>query len=181
MDLAKLNDWLQIVGIFAVVASLVFVGLQLKQAQDIAIAAQYQARHDAASENIRAYMQSETALRAEGKRFAEFAKIDPNFSAELRSWVLEQPPDELAYMILQTRLDLMTVDNLYFQYQSGFLSEEAWQPHRTALMQALSLNPPLGFYRVTYELNPGAIRSSTRNLIASTIAEIDAESRQPSP
>ena len=36
MDSAKLNDWMQVIGIFAVVASLVFVGLQMKQAQEIA-------------------------------------------------------------------------------------------------------------------------------------------------
>ena len=181
MDSAKLNDWIQIVGIFAVVASLVFVGLQLKQSQDIAIAAQYQARHDAAAENIRAYIDSETALQVEGKRFVEFAKSDPNFAPELRAWALEQPHNEVAYRMLQTQLDLMTIDNLYFQYQSGFLSEEAWQAHEAALVQALSLNPPLGFYRLAYELNPGQFRSSTRNLIDSAIAEIDAESRQPSP
>jgi hypothetical protein len=28
MDSAKLNDWLQVVGMFAVVASLIFVGMQ---------------------------------------------------------------------------------------------------------------------------------------------------------
>ena len=31
MDSAKINDWMQIIGIFAVVASLVFVGMQLQQ------------------------------------------------------------------------------------------------------------------------------------------------------
>jgi hypothetical protein len=36
MDSSKLNDWLQVVGIFAVVASLIFVGLQMKQTDDIA-------------------------------------------------------------------------------------------------------------------------------------------------
>ena len=35
MDSAKLNDWLQVAGIFALVASLVFVGLQMKQAEEI--------------------------------------------------------------------------------------------------------------------------------------------------
>ena len=44
MDSAKLGDWIQIIGIFAVVASLVFVGLQLKQSQEIAVAAQYHNR-----------------------------------------------------------------------------------------------------------------------------------------
>jgi len=35
MDSAKLNDWLQVLGIFALVASLIFVGLQMKQTQEI--------------------------------------------------------------------------------------------------------------------------------------------------
>ena len=38
MDSQKLHDWLQIIGIAAVVASLVFVGLQLKQSDEIALA-----------------------------------------------------------------------------------------------------------------------------------------------
>ena len=38
MKQAKLRDWLEIVGIFSVVVSLIFVGLQLRQTQKIAIA-----------------------------------------------------------------------------------------------------------------------------------------------
>jgi hypothetical protein len=37
MDSAKLNDWVQALGIFALVASLIFVGLQIRQDQEIAI------------------------------------------------------------------------------------------------------------------------------------------------
>ena len=37
MDSAKLNDWMQVVGIFAVVVSLLFVGLQMRQSQSIAM------------------------------------------------------------------------------------------------------------------------------------------------
>jgi hypothetical protein len=37
MDSAKLHDWLQLVGIFALVGSLIFVGLQLKQTQEVAL------------------------------------------------------------------------------------------------------------------------------------------------
>ena len=37
MDSAKLNDWVQVLGIFALVASLIFVGLQIRQDQEIAI------------------------------------------------------------------------------------------------------------------------------------------------
>jgi hypothetical protein len=44
MDSAKLNDWLQVVGIFALVASLIFVGLQMAQDREIALSGIYQAR-----------------------------------------------------------------------------------------------------------------------------------------
>ena len=66
MDMAKLNDWLQIVGIFAVVASLIFVGLQLKQTQEIAIAGQYQQRFDSVADFQSAMIQSAPAMRVVG-------------------------------------------------------------------------------------------------------------------
>ena len=37
MDTKKLNDWMQVFGIFALVASLIFVGLQLQQDRSIAL------------------------------------------------------------------------------------------------------------------------------------------------
>lgn len=50
MDLAKLNDWMQVLGIFALVASLIFVGLQMKQGHEIALAGQFQERSATAVE-----------------------------------------------------------------------------------------------------------------------------------
>ena len=44
MNSARINDSLQIIGLFGVIASLVFVGLQLKQSHEIALAEIYQAR-----------------------------------------------------------------------------------------------------------------------------------------
>ncbi len=44
MDSAKLNEWMQVIGIFALVASLVFVGLQIKQTHEIALSESYQSR-----------------------------------------------------------------------------------------------------------------------------------------
>ena len=37
MDVAKLNDWMQVFGVFAIVASLIFVGLEMQQAQEISM------------------------------------------------------------------------------------------------------------------------------------------------
>jgi len=44
MNSAKLNDWMQVFGIFALVASLVFVGLQMKQTHETALSNAYQSR-----------------------------------------------------------------------------------------------------------------------------------------
>ena len=51
MDSAKLSGWLQVVGLFAVVASLIFVGLQMKQADAIALSQIYQERAIAARDH----------------------------------------------------------------------------------------------------------------------------------
>ena len=37
LDSAKLNDWLQVIGIFAVLGGLIFVGLQMKRDRQIAL------------------------------------------------------------------------------------------------------------------------------------------------
>lgn len=87
MDSAKLNDWMQVVGIFAVVASLIFVGLQMRQAQEIAVADQYQDRADAALTFYLARMQSEQSLVMTGNDISEDvsagrAPLPTNFSLE---------------------------------------------------------------------------------------------------
>jgi hypothetical protein len=50
MDSAKLNDWIQAIGIIAVVASLVFVGLQLRQDRAFAVSEAIVGRSDTISD-----------------------------------------------------------------------------------------------------------------------------------
>ena len=59
------NQWKELadlVGTGAIVASLIFVGLQMRQSHEIAIADQYQSRADAALDFYVARMQSDPAL-----------------------------------------------------------------------------------------------------------------------
>lgn len=44
MDASRFQDWLQIAGLFGVIASLIFVGLEMRQNREIAIADIYQQR-----------------------------------------------------------------------------------------------------------------------------------------
>jgi len=65
---ANWKDGAEITGVLAIVLSLIFVGLQIKQSQDIAIAAQYQARLDTQVGVLTVYVQSDVALRVMGDR-----------------------------------------------------------------------------------------------------------------
>lgn len=171
----KLNDWLQFIGAGGIIASLVFVGIQLKQSQDIAIAAQYQARFESAVETSRSQLQSESALRMVGQIFANAIQKDSEIPDGFKAWVREQSIEELGFRLLTAHINLKTADNLYFQYQSGFLSDEAWLAFRNELRSTLMVEPPESFFRGMYEFRPDHFRASFRDFLDKVIAEVDAE------
>ena len=67
------KDIAELFGIGAIVASLIFVGLQMQQSQEIAVGAQYQERANAAIENYMSQIQSDQALRNRGQRLINAA------------------------------------------------------------------------------------------------------------
>jgi hypothetical protein len=117
---------MQVVGIFALVLSLIFVGLQLKQSQDIAIAAQYHERAALAVEYFSAQFDRSTL---------------PNWGRVTgRQPTDEVPIEELGIRWLHGATYLTMADNHYYQYQAGFLEDESWQAHRRTLKENLA-NP----------------------------------------
>ncbi len=122
MDSAKLNDWMQVVGIFAVVVSLIFVGYQLKQSQDIAIAGQNQERQSVAFDYYASLIQVDEIVDYYGARHREH--LDANFDVENRR---SDRMIGLAY--IRSRMRLSIYDNNHFQFQSGFMTAESWRPY----------------------------------------------------
>jgi hypothetical protein len=120
MDSSKLNDWMQVVGIFAVVASLIFVGLQMKQSQDIALAAQYQARAEAAQNMMMSMQESGMALSAIQIPAAEMKPAERHTIDNLYRWSWTQ------------------YDNMHFQYVAGFLDEESWTGQKARIERVYS-------------------------------------------
>jgi hypothetical protein len=113
MDFAKINDWLQVIGMFGVIASLIFVGLQMKQTQEIALSNTYQARAHASVERNMAATTSPVLL-----------------SAEAKIWVGKEDkltPQEIVVLAHNFYADMDTYENNHYQFESGFLSEEHWQ------------------------------------------------------
>jgi len=157
MDSAKLNDWMQVIGIFAVVASLVFVGLQMKQDHKIAMAAAYHARAQTTVDLTMA------------------AAANPLWLSAQHKWRAEGPdsltPEERLSNIYVRVANLQLWDSIHYQYVSGLIDEEQWQRTRSAMrisMQDRSI-------RDVYEGGRDYYRPSYRAEIDKILEELDAE------
>jgi len=113
MDQQKLSDWLQIIGMFGVIASLLFVGLQMKQSHEIALSATYQARAQIAVDQNLASSGNPQFTSATAKLYSgeidtitreELVALEYSFAATVVSW-----------------------ENQHYQFESGFLPEEHWK------------------------------------------------------
>jgi hypothetical protein len=114
MNSSKINDWMQVVGIFALVASLIFVGLQMRQTQEIALSAAYQARIQTSVDMLTARAANQDALAA---YYGPQTDEDLERLAPEKRWA-----GRLHAFIL-----MLVYDNIHFQYEEGFISEEDWQ------------------------------------------------------
>ena len=115
------KDIAELVGIAAIVASLIFVGLQMRQSHEIALVTLYQMRADAAREVMVASMQSDGLVRA-------FERMETG----------ESPTPADVYF-LETSLQVLFnhFENSHFLYQRGFLTEEHWLSDIANLVSAL--------------------------------------------
>lgn len=118
MDSGKLQDWMQIVGLFSLVGSLIFVGLQMKQSHEIALANQYQARAAATQDMFMSMQESGINM------------------GRLRKPIDELSPLEAAAKHNRTSWTWIQYDNHFYQYNAGFLDEESWQGLSTRMRVA---------------------------------------------
>ena len=160
MDSAKLNDWMQIVGMFAIVASLIFVGMEMRQAQKIALSGAYQARADSSMALRLAPLESEAAQSA-------LAKRQQGKNAE------ELTPEELVVERRLAQAHIVYLDNMHYQYINGFLSEEQWQSNRKELIRFLGRNADMR--RRMVESGCPVLRVSFCEEVRAAAARIDAE------
>jgi hypothetical protein len=146
MKSASWKDIAELVGIAAIVASLIFVGLQMKQSQDIAIAQQYQDRSAAALEWYVARMQSDSAMELAAQRLdADNPHEKSTMGIQISTRNLD--PRMLAQAYLEHRANMTLFDSYHFQYEQGFMPEDAWQAFRTRLRIMLSNELNAEMYR----------------------------------
>lgn len=127
MDSERFNVWLQLTGMAGIVASLIFVGLQLKQSQEIAIASQYAERSSEAREIWQGISENPTLLASYGAIHREHLKAALQYDDEMSD-------ETVGLWYVSTRSYLASYDNNHYQYNSGFLSDDGWTMYKARIL-----------------------------------------------
>ena len=127
MESAKLNDWLQVIGLFGVIASLVFVGFQLRQDHRIALANTYQARTASLVDSFHARAANSDALSAE----LRFRGINPNDPVSRPSFDIPESAGTMTELEFRAGIFVALAtwqqwNNLHYQYELGFMPDDSW-------------------------------------------------------
>lgn len=134
MDVQDLGAWGEFIGgisgsiaAIAVVASLIYVGVQLRQSTMVAKAAARQATSDA----IVAYFARMVDPKLLEDAVSEMMRLDP--SADLRQM------DHAHFRQLNSHAQCYwrMQQNVFYQYHTGLLDEDEWRSHRSGIRRAL--------------------------------------------
>ena len=116
MKKLEINDLIQIAGMLGIIGSLVFVGLQMKQTQTIALGEQIQARNQ---------MLLDSQLILLGGEHIGRDLIDKSNIAALNPETLSEEVSSVWRQLISVRG--VTIQNAFQQYELGLLPEDVWQ------------------------------------------------------
>lgn len=174
MTAQKIRDWLEIVGLFSVVASLIFVGLQMKQTQDIALAASFQARTTTLAEGFSARAANTDALAA------ELRVEGRNPHDQVTRLPIEIPESAGVLTELEYRAGLMHAlsiwqqwNNIYYQNEMGFMPAGNWLRLRSAIKRNFERKTLASLTYNAFDWPPEFEKE-----IEEIIAEVEAEKSQ---
>lgn len=110
MKKINVDTWIQFIGMLGVLAGLVFVGLELQQSQQIAVANALQGRNQMQSNYLLAPLEGQ--LQAVELRPAQdYKKLNPTQLLIRQQLILHRS---------------VTITNAWQQYSLGLLTEDAW-------------------------------------------------------
>lgn len=156
MDTNQLNEWLQTAASVGVILSLIFVGLEIQQAREIALADVHQQR-------------AAMAIQIE----QNYVPVNEYFDARNKLRTGERlSQSELAVLRAAQLAWFQYWENNFFQYQLGLLDEESWQSSRRIILSRFDELIYRDWWRST--------RHGWREEFAQEIDEIltEAEARQ---
>ena len=135
MNSEKLRFIVEMIGIAAIAASLIFVGLQMRQTHEIALVTLMQMRSDAARELAAAQIGSEPLLQIDAKVRAGD----------------ELTPYESMTRSLQPVLFFNQFENSHFLLEKGYITDEQWESDLEAIKFFVSRQPTYADYWAEYK------------------------------
>jgi hypothetical protein len=148
----KNTDWkdiAELVGIATIVASLIFVGIELRQSQMIATASQYQSR---IGFNLQFYDSfGEVDFPRVGDRLKQQV-IDSSVPADLKVEIQDMDSSVLGREAVFIRKILYMFDNNHYQHQAGFVDDESWKAMRGRLLGTMKSGTPLARALMRFEI-----------------------------
>lgn len=168
MTIEKIRGWLEVIGIFGVIASLVFVGIQIRQDQEIAKASMYQARSEMLSQAMASAASNTEAIAVLAK--ASYGDAGTEIFRE----GIEAPLTAEEYLLglFQIRSIFALTDNSFHQYQQGFLPEDHWLAVRSTVKGFATENL---LYRHVLESSLDDMSPALRGEFETIFEEIDSE------
>tara|TARA_B100001094_G_C18189814_1_gene806340 strand:- start:1180 stop:1671 length:492 start_codon:yes stop_codon:yes gene_type:complete len=142
LSMSKLNDFFQAIGIIGLIASLIFVGLELQQNQKIALAKTQQERNN----SIQLQIMNFTASGLDWQSNAIENRTNYEFS-------LKQTAKRNAY-----HYAWFLYENDFFQYEQGLVSEKVWQAKLSAFNHWYNMCDMRSLYEMRSKWMPVAFR-----------------------
>ena len=149
-----LGNYAEFLGAILLVGSLVYVGIQVRQNTAVSRAQIYQARADAAQE-VFIFLAGSSDLAEIYQNVLDDGVFDETKLAELS----DLDAQKLRYM---ESAHQQRIDNLYFQYQHGFLDEEYWSMVNSTLPRLMRRWQALSISAVRASFKEELDRSHTR-------------------
>jgi len=148
---------MEVIGIFAVVVSLFFVGVQVRQSQKISMSQTYQSRTAAVAEWNSAFAANPASLSAWRKAVnGNESEITAEEYEALRRTLIA-----LYYLF----------DNAHYQYQEGFVSADFWAMTRESLKGNMEIPAVNGVF---LDISNRAGRPEFRDLVREINVQIQA-------
>ena len=148
MKKVSVDILVQLIGLLSVLGGLIFVGMEMRQSQQIALAAQQQARSEVLIDMINTFSEGSERFHTTIEAFGEDIYLEDNIlssNSVYQFWLL--------------------YENDFLQYQLGLMDEEILQAKAAAMRRtynACQFRPETGmmFYFVTAELSNFIIDTS---------------------
>lgn len=169
----RARELVEIVGIFSIVASLIFVGLQLMLDRRVAIGAQFHERSVLGHEAFQSFFDNSDWVESQAQHWenglkpvwwnSEIDKIQEENDLSMKDMVRSAQ---------RTSMEIIRANNNYFQYKQGLISEDSWSQILTGITSAM--DRPV-YRALAFSMN--SIEKGFVEILRALEDEIDATSR----